>query len=118
VKSFFSKSIRDEHVKDRKHTGESVEIAPTPGKDTISIYKHENKLKRYLIVYLVLSVRWVRWGNKSELCHTVRCKCDKSYTTNNQKHRPTCFSFILLNQFGELLPKKYCTGDEAADEFK
>jgi len=44
--------MRDEHVKDRKHTGEIVEIAPTPGKDTMSIYKHENKFKRYLIGYL------------------------------------------------------------------
>jgi len=36
-KSFSSKSMGDEHVKDRKHTGEIVKIAQIPGKDTMPI---------------------------------------------------------------------------------
>ena len=117
VKSFSSKSKRDEHAKDCEHTGEIVEIAPTPGKDTISFYKHENKFKRDLVGYLDFECELGKMENKCETCHTVRCKCDKSYTRNEQEHRPICFSFVLLNKFGELLAEKYYIGNEAADEF-
>ena len=117
MKSFSKKCRRDEHEKNCEQSGERREIVPGPGKDTITFQKHENKFKRDLVGYLDFECELREMRDKCVSCHTVRCKCDESYTRNEQEHRPICFSFVLLNKHGELLDEKSFVGHEAADEF-
>lgn len=117
LKSFQNKRQRDEHVKNCEQTGERKELVPSPGKETISFEKHENKFKRDLVGYLDFECELRETINKCTSCHTVRCKCDESYTRNEQEHKPICFSFVLLNKCGELLEEKSFVGHQAADEF-
>ena len=116
MQSFSKKCRRDEHAKNCEEAGERREVLPSPGKETITFQKHENKFKRDLVGYLDFECELRKTSDKCASCHTVRCKCDKSYTRNEQEHRPICFSFVLLNKHGELLDEKYFVGHEAADK--
>lgn len=117
VKSFSQKFGRDKHTMNCAGFGERVEVVPEPGRNEISFRKYENQFKRDLVGYLDFECELVGVNDRCATCDTSRCKCDLSYTRNEQYHRPICFSFVLINKEGRLLDEKSFVGHDAGDYF-
>ena len=94
-----------------------IEKAPQPGDNQIYFKKHENQFPQDLIGYLDFECELPKTANQCELCHTLRCKCDTSYTRFETEQKPICFSFIILNKDCDIMYNKTFSGENAGDIF-
>lgn len=117
LNSFTRKPARDSHqVSCMRHKG-VIEKVPSIEDNKISFSRFQNTFKQDLIGYLDFESELVEVGDKCPQCSTVRCKCDISYTRKEHIQNPICFSFVILNQQGEVLHEETYAGDDAGEKF-
>ncbi len=70
------------------------------------VRKHENQFEQDLIAYLDFECELPKVDDRCERCHTVRCKCDTSYTRFETEQKPISFAFYIINKDNEILEEK------------
>lgn len=117
LNSFSRKSSRDTHQASCKLHKGVIEKVPTSGDNKITFSKFQNTFKQDLVGYLDFECELVELSDKCSQCGTVRCKCDVSYTRKEHIQNPICFSFVIINQNGEVLHEETYAGLNAGEKF-
>lgn len=117
LNKFSTKKKREKHIELCGNHNSRIERAPEPGADQIYFKKYENQFPQDLIGYLDFECELPKTSNQCELCHTLRCKCDTSYTRFETEQKPICFSFIILNKDCDIMYNKTFSGKNAGDIF-
>ena len=94
-----------------------IEKVPDEKNNRIKFVKHENKFYENLVGYLDFECSLEKLGNKCDICNTMRCKCDYSYTRYENIQKPICFSFIIVDKNNEIIYEKNYSGENASDVF-
>ncbi len=117
LNKFYNKINRDAHYKTCVKNKAQIEKVPNDKNNTIKFVKYENQFYENLVGYLDFECTLEKLGNKCEICNTIRCKCDYSYTRFENIQKPICFSFIIVDKNNKIIYKKNYTGENAADVF-
>ena len=101
---------REKHLKTCISQKAQIEKAPDDNNDNDKIFfrKHENQFEHDLIAYLDFECELPKVDDRCERCHTVRCKCDTSYTNTRfeTEQKPISFAFYIINKDNEILEEK------------
>ena len=97
---------REKHLKTCISQKAQIEKAPDDNNDKIFFRKHENQFEQDLIAYLDFECELPKVDDRCERCHTVRCKCDTSYTRFETEQKPISFAFYIINKDNEILEEK------------
>jgi hypothetical protein len=101
---------REKHLKTCISQKAQIEKAPDDNNDNDKIFfrKHENQFEHDLIAYLDFECELPKVDDRCERCHTVRCKCDTSYTSTRfeTEQKPISFAFYIINKDNEILEEK------------
>lgn len=114
---FTKNDTREKHLKTCISQKAQIEKAPDDNNDKIFFRKHENQFEQDLIAYLDFECELPKVDDRCERCHTVRCKCDTSYTRFETEQKPISFAFYIINKDNEILEEKKYTGPDAAEVF-
>ena len=117
LNSFSRKLSRDEHLKACSRRQGIIEKVPDKDHNKIAFSRYQNTFKQDLIGYLDFECELVKTEDKCAACKTIRCKCDSSYTRKEHIQNPICFSFLIINQQGEVLHEDTYAGSNAGEKF-
>ena len=117
LNKFSNKLKRDSHHQKCVLNRAQIEKVPDETNNTISFKKYENQFYENIVGYLDFESSLTTLDNKCETCHTLRCKCDISYTRFENIQKPICFSFIIVDKHNKILYEKKYSGDNASDVF-
>ena len=108
---------RDKHYDKCILNRAQIEKVPNETNNKIYFKKYENQFYENIIGYLDFECSLSKLENICEVCNTLRCKCDISYTRFENIQKPICFSFIIVNKYNQILYEKKYSGENAADVF-
>ena len=117
LNKFSSKTKRTKHMELCNRHNTRIEKTPEPGNNLIYFQKYENQFPQDLIGYLDFECELPKTSQQCEICNTLRCKCDTSYTRFEAEQKPVCFSFIILNKDSDIIYSKTYSGQNAGDIF-
>lgn len=117
LNKFYNKNNRDMHNKNCIKNRAQIEKVPTKENNNIQFVKYENQFYENIVGYLDFECTLSKLGNKCDVCNTLRCKCDYSYTRFENIQRPICFSFIIVNKNNQIIYEKNYAGENACDVF-
>lgn len=117
MNKFSNTTNRDNHHKTCILNRAQIEKVPNENNNLIKFVKYENQFYENLVGYLDFECTLAKLGNKCEVCNTLRCKCDYSYTRFENIQKPICFSFIIVDKNNNIIYEKNFAGENAADVF-
>ena len=117
LNKFSNETNRSNHMKICILNRAQIEKVPDEKNNKIKFVKHENKFYENLVGYLDFECSLEKLGNKCDICNTMRCKCDYSYTRYENIQKPICFSFIIVDKNNEIIYEKNYSGENASDVF-
>lgn len=117
LNKFSIKHLRDEHYNSCILNRAQIEKVPNKSNNIIKFIKHENQFYENIVGYLDFECELPKISDVCEICKTVRCECETSYSRLESIHKPICFSFIIVDKKNKILYEKTYSGQSACDVF-
>jgi len=90
---------------------------PSPGKEVISFKNFHHQYMKELIAFVDFECILPKEKKKTcDVCTSLRCKCDKSYTDVLSQQLPIGYSFVVLQQ-DEIIHEQTYMGENAGLNF-
>ena len=117
LNKFSNKTKRDIHLNNCIQNRAQIEKVPNEQNNIIKFVKYENQFYENMVGFLDFECSLSKLGNKCNICNTIRCKCDYSYTRFENIQKPICFSFIIVGKNNQIIYEKNYSGENACDVF-
>jgi len=116
---FTTKQCREKHVRNCFLQKGQIEKIPSEkdGNDKIFFTKYENQFFQDIVGYLDFECSMNKIEDICDICKTIRCKCDMSYTCIDHEQKAMGFTFFVVNKENEMLCFKTFSGENAGVVF-
>ena len=114
---FSSQKILDEHDRICSMNKPREELMPEKEKTKIFFKNLEKQHKLDYIAYLDFECVLPREKNRCVNCHSIKCKCDASFTDILSKQEAIGYSFVVLNSDNKIVHEDTYVGKKAAEKF-
>ena len=109
---------REKHLERCISNNSCIERTPDFNNNKIFFTKYQNQYPCDLVGYLDFECELPKtFKDICEICKTLRCKCNESYTRFETEQKPICFSFLILNKENKIIYKKTYSGNDAGKYF-
>ena len=114
---FSSQKIVDEHGRLCSMNKARLEEMPNGEHTSIMFKKYERQHMQEFIAYLDFECVLPKEKNRCVTCHTLKCKCDASFTDILSKQKPIGYSFVVLDTNERIMHESTYIGKNAAEVF-
>ena len=117
LNSFSSQEILDQHDRICSMNKPRQELMPEGEKTKIHFKNYEKQHKLDYIAYLDFECVLPPEKRRCLVCHSLKCKCDASFTDILSKQEAIGYSFVVLNQLDKIVHEHTYVGENAAEKF-
>ena len=114
---FSSQKVLDEHDRICSMNKPRQELMPDEDKTEIYFKNFEKQHKLDYIAYLDFECVLPPEKRRCLVCHSLKCKCDASFTDILSKQEAIGYSFVVLNQVDKIVHEHTYVGEKAAEKF-
>ena len=114
---FSSQRTLDEHDRICCMNKPRQELMPDEDRTTIYFKNFEKQHKLDYIAYLDFECVLPPEKRRCLVCHSLKCKCDASFTDILSKQEAIGYSFVVLNQVDKIVHEHTYVGEKAAEKF-
>ena len=117
LNSFSSQKVLDEHERICMMNKPRKELMPTDEKTKIYFKNYEKQHELEHIAFLDFECVLPPEKNVCEICCSIKCKCDASFTDILSRQEAIGFSFVILGPQDKITHEKTFIGEKAGEEF-
>ena len=117
LNGFSSKKVLDEHERICMMNKPRKEIMPEDEKTKIYFKNYEKQHELEHIAFLDFECVLPPEKNVCEICYSIKCKCDASFTDILSRQEAIGFSFLILGPQDKITHQKTFIGEKAGEEF-
>ena len=114
---FSSPSLVEKHEKICSLNKPRLEVMPEPGNGTIYFKNYEKQHKLDHVAFLDFECALPSMKQKCEVCRSLKCKCDASFTDVLSKQEPIGYSFVVLGPNDKIIHEHSYIGKKAGEAF-
>jgi len=117
LNGFSSNKVLFEHERICMMNKPRKEIMPANDKTKIFFKNYEKQHELEYIAFLDFECVLPPEKNACELCSSLKCKCDASFTDILSRQEPIGFSFVVLGPSDKIFHQETFIGEKAGEEF-
>ncbi len=117
LNSFSDENNLQKHIKICSLNKPRIEIVPEEGENLIKFKNYDKQHMLEYIAFLDFECELPKENTRCDVCMSLKCKCDASFTDILTKQNPIGYSFVVLNQNNKIIHEHSNICENAADNF-